>query len=232
MPKSKRERVVSLSKTRRKNEGRKDALISSIRDCVDKYERLFLLRVPFIKSKDMDMMRRRLEGRLYFLKNTLFRRAICPDDDSEHAPGLTKVSEHLSGQIIAVFTSQTDEELKPLFSYTRVMYAKEGAIAPQTIVLHREDLSDLPSSSEPYVRALGVDCKVEQGKVVVQREKTVCTEGKPVTAEEARLLKLLKFKCMNLKITPFLLWEKSSGVVTRLAEPDNMELEKDEDSVA
>ena len=185
MPKSKRERVVSLSKTRKNSVNRKDALIGAIRECVEKYDRLYLLRVRNLKSKDMDMMRKLFEGRLFVCKNSLFRAAIGATEEDEAAPGISEVVQSLRGSLVSVFTSQTDAQLAPLFAYTRVMYAKQGAVAPMTVTLHRDDLAGLDHSTEPYVRALGVDCKLERGQIVVLKEKVVCTEGKVMSANEA-----------------------------------------------
>jgi len=47
MPKSKRNKIVSLSQTKRKGHGNKEILINAIRECIDSYKYLYV----FFSSK-------------------------------------------------------------------------------------------------------------------------------------------------------------------------------------
>lgn len=67
-------------------------------------------------------------------------------------------------------------------------YARSGNAATQTVRLIAGPLPQFSHALEPQLRKLGMPTSLQRGIVTLDKDYVVCTEGTPLSPEQARLL--------------------------------------------
>lgn len=97
----------------------------------------------------------------------------------EYAENLHELSARLRGQCGLLFTNRSREEVEAFFaSYGLADYARSGSVATEDFVVPAGPLPQFNHALEPYLRSLGLPCKLDRGVVTVEREFRVCKAGK------------------------------------------------------
>ncbi|KAM4646543.1 mRNA turnover protein 4 homolog isoform 1-T1 [Amazona ochrocephala] len=92
MPKSKRDRKVSLTRTPRKGLEAKQALIAELRRCVDTYKYIFVFSVANMRNNKLKDVRNAWKhSRIFFGKNKVMMVALGREPSSEYKENLHKV---------------------------------------------------------------------------------------------------------------------------------------------
>jgi len=214
MPKSKRNRFVSLTNTRKRPFAEtKQSLINEVRECVDNYSRIFVFSVQNMRnSKLKDIRQDWKHSRFFFGKNKVMAIALGKSVEDEYKDDLHKLSDRLYGQCGLLFTNQTkDEVLKWFEGYVDTDYARSGTIATETLVLDSGPLKQFSHSLEPHLRQLGMPTTLQKGVVTLLKDYEVCREGNPLTSEQARILKLLGNEMAEFKITVEAMWANDTS---------------------
>mmetsp|Transcript_41150 Transcript_41150/g.42047 ORF Transcript_41150/g.42047 Transcript_41150/m.42047 type:complete len:216 (-) Transcript_41150:62-709(-) len=193
MPRSKRNKVVSLTKTTSKGRQLKTKLVDSLRGLLDEYSRVFVFRFQNLRAtklKDVRMQWR--ESRIFLGKNTVARKAFGNSVEEEYKDNLHSISERLTGNVGILFTNRSKEEVIRYFDeFEALEYAKAGVIPEETINIPEGPL-DFPVSMLDQFRKLGLVVEIEESKVILQNSFTVATAGVPLSPEQAKMLVHLK----------------------------------------
>lgn len=214
MPKSKRDKKVSLTKTERKGLQWKQQIVDDIRHCVEKYPNVFLFSVHNMRNNLLKELRSewKKDSRFIFGKNRVMQLALGKSDADEAEPELHKLSSRLRGQCGLLFTHKSAEDvIEWSEGYSALEYARSGFVATETIVLPEGPLEDFSHAIEPHLRALGLPTKLEKGIVTLYKEHTVCEEGKVLTPEQARILKLIAKPMATFTLEIKCCWTKENG---------------------
>ncbi|VDM38936.1 unnamed protein product [Toxocara canis] len=197
MPRSKREKEVSLTKVKKKNKESKKNLVKDIRNSVDTYTHMFVFSVENMRATKFIEVRQKFKAnsRFFFGKNNVMAVALGRDASTEYANQLHKVSKILKGQCGLMFTNADRGAVVKYFNeFKQPDYARGGQEATETIELPEGPLAQFPFSMEPQLRKLGLPVKLDKGVVTLLSNFTVCNEGDHLSAEQARILKLLGYK--------------------------------------
>ncbi|XP_050096472.1 mRNA turnover protein 4 homolog [Anopheles aquasalis] len=206
MPKSRRDKKVSLTKTDRKGLSEKQQIIEEIQTCRQKYENVFLFTVQNMRNSKLKEIRTKWKNsRFFFGKNRVMQLGLklISDEDKpgKLEAGMELLREQMVGQCGLLFTSETKETVLDWFdSYVVDEYARSGFRATQTIKLEAGPLEEFSHAMEPHLRSLGMPTKLDRGVVTLYKEYTVCEKNKVLTPEQARILKLLGKPMAKLKI--------------------------------
>lgn len=123
-----------------------------------------------------------------------------------------KLSKRLTGQVGLLFTETPKQEVLEWASkYWAVEYARGGFVATETVVLPEGPLEEFAHSMEPHLRSLGMPTKLQKGIITLYSDYTVCEEGKVLTPEQARILKLIAKPMAKFKLTMKCSWTKTDG---------------------
>eukprot|EP00762_Andalucia_godoyi_P007587 ANDGO_00849.mRNA.1 Ribosome assembly factor mrt4 len=227
MPRSKRSRVVPLTKTGKKGRERKEGLMGSIRDTFDSYKFVYVFEMENPRSSAMKDVRMEYRSSRFFLgKNKVMRLALGKTRNDAHAENTHLLSRVLRGNCGLMFSNEEpDNVIAFLSTYRPSDYAKPGFKATERVSLHR-GLIDFPVSSEPMLRSLGLPVRINKGTLELSDDYVVCEEGKPLSVEQARILKLFKkhMSVFSLKVTAF--W--SDGKFSRVSEDGEYVVEGDD----
>lgn len=213
MPKSKRDKKVSLTKTAKKGLELKQNLIEELRKCVDTYKYLFIFSVANMRnSKLKDIRNAWKHSRMFFGKNKVMMVALGRSPSDEYKDNLHQVSKKLRGEVGLLFTNRTKEEVNEWFTkYTEMDFARAGNKATFTVSLDPGPLKQFPHSMEPQLRQLGLPTALKKGVVTLLSDYEVCKEGDMLTPEQARVLKLFGYEMAEFKVTIKYMWDAQSG---------------------
>ncbi|KAH9396395.1 mRNA turnover 4 [Tyrophagus putrescentiae] len=214
MPKTKRNKVVSLTATKKKGfaEG-KAALVNELRECADQYARIFVFRVDNMRNSKLKELRTEMRySRFFFGKNKVMSIGLGRSEAEEYKEGLHQLAACLSGQCGLLFTNSSLEEITAFFSaYRQQDYARTGDIASQTVTLQAGPLTQFPHNIEPYLRELGMPTALQKGVVTLLQDFQVCRKGATLTSEQARILKLLEKKLARFEVKIDAMWSAEGG---------------------
>lgn len=213
MPKSKRDKKISLTKTSKKGLVLKQQIVEDVRNCVEKYAHIFLLSVHNMRNSKLKAIRAEWkDSRFFFGKNKVIALALGKSAENEIAQGLSKLSSALTGQCGLLFTNRTKKDvLKWMDEYQEMDYARSGFIAQETITLPEGPMPEFSHSIEPHLRQLGMPTALQKGVVTLIKEYTVCKAGQQLTPEQARILKLLDKPLATFKLIPLSVYSKKHG---------------------
>nr|ACI66337.1 mRNA turnover protein 4 homolog [Salmo salar] len=231
MPKSKRDKKVSLTKTAKKGLETKQNLIEELRKCVDIYKHLFIFSVANMRNNKLKDIRTAWKhSRFFFGKNKVMMIAIGKGPTSEYKDNLYKVSRFLRGEVGVLFTNKTKEEVQEYFSQFKEMnFARAGNKAGMAITLDEGPLEQFPHSMEPQLRQLGLPTALKKGVVTLLKDHDVCKGGDTLTPEQARILKLFGIEMAEFRVQIKCMWNSETSDFEKLAEEEEEEAMQDND---
>ncbi|XP_064597695.1 mRNA turnover protein 4 homolog [Liolophura sinensis] len=222
MPKSKRDKKVSLTQTRKKGLEWKQTFIEEIRDCCDKYARIFTFSVQNMRNVQLKTVRQEWRhSRFFFGKNKVMSLALGRSPQEEYRESLHQISRQLKGQTGLLFTNTTKEDVLKYFdSYRCLDFARSGNKATQTVVLEEGPIPEFSHSMEPQLRQLGLPTSLKRGVITLLREHQVCEEGDILTPEQARILKLFGYEMAEFHLTLEGMWTNNGTWEVFTARPE------------
>ncbi|OCL15096.1 mRNA turnover protein-like protein 4 [Glonium stellatum] len=214
MPKSKRAKVVHLSKTDKKGKELSQKLFTNVREAADSYQYIFVFSVENMRNTYLKEVRTEFaDSRIFFGKTKVMAKALGQSPSDEHLPNLSSLTLHLTGNVGLLFTSREPATVLSYFSvYSQTGYARAGIPATQTFTipagvvysrggeLAPEDDVPLPHSLEVTVRKWGMPTKLSKGKVMLDSDYTVCKDGEILNSHQTALLKLFGVAMAEFKI--------------------------------
>ncbi|KAM3922113.1 mRNA turnover protein 4 homolog [Leptodactylus fuscus] len=231
MPKSKRDKKVSLTKTAKKGLQVKQSLIEELRKCVDTYKYVFVLSVENMRNNKLKDVRNAWKhSRLFFGKNKVMTVALGKDPCDEYKDNLHKLSNCLKGEVGILFTNRTEKEVKEWFDqFKETDFARAGNKATFGVVLDEGPLEQFTHSMEPQLRQLGLPTALKKGVVTLLSDYEVCKEGDTLTPEQARILKLFGYQMAEFKVAIKSMWEAETGEFQQFVENDEMDADDNND---
>jgi len=244
MPKSKRAKVVSLTKVAKKTREQKANLISDVQANADKWKHCWLFEVGNMRNGHLKTIRKlwKDSGRMFFGRSAVMAKGLGTTVGEEHLPGLHLLSKHIKGQIGLFFTDSPPDEVTAWFDdFHPPDFARAGIRASKTITIpagpvmqhHSDPPEAMPHNEEHQLRKLGLTTSMNRGVPTLDVPHKICEEGKKLTAEQSQLLKLLGYKTVEFKVKLLGRWEKETGNVTMepVADEDDPPADESDDGV-
>jgi len=229
MPKSKRDKEVTLTKVKRKGKESKLKLVDVIRQCVDSYQNLFAFSCDNMRSSKLAALRAhfKTDGRFFFGKNKVMALALGRIPQEEYKDDLHRVAKFLTGQCGLLFTNNPVEEVVRYFkSLKEIDFARSGNVATDSVELDAGPMDQFPFNLEPQLRKLGLPTKLEKGVVTLTMDHVVCRTGDKLTPEQAKILQYLGFKMAEFRIRLLCVWSRNEDADGSSAAPTFKKLTK------
>ncbi|KAG7360255.1 ribosomal protein L10 [Nitzschia inconspicua] len=224
MPRSKRSRPVSLTKTsKRATREHKSAYVQEVRDAIDNHNHVFLFSFENMRSnkfKDIRMHFRPTSmddgppTRIFLGKNKLMQIALGKTPEDEYSDNLRHVSSKISESVGLLCTSRSKEEVVEYFhDLVEPDFARAGFVAPKDVYITNEMLSHHPVSMlEQQFRKQGLPVKIDNGKIVLLDGKTehrLCKEGETLSPEKCKALSHFGIKLSEFRVQLVCHWSKN-----------------------
>ncbi|KAG7088323.1 hypothetical protein E1B28_012332 [Marasmius oreades] len=230
MPRSKRSKLVSLTKVDKKTRSHKEAQITLIQENADKWKYCWLFEVRSFRNGHLQTVRKLWKGtaRIFFSRSALMAKALGTTPEEEHRMGIHKLAKQLEGEVGLLFTDTEPQEVIDWFAdFHPPDFARAGNVASRTVVLpagpvmqhHSDPPEPFPHNEEPQLRKLGLSTKMNRGVPTLEIPHNLCEKGKPLTAEQAQLLKLIGEKMVVFRVGLIARWDAATGEVTTLDGP-------------
>ncbi|KAJ4970657.1 hypothetical protein NE237_003756 [Protea cynaroides] len=219
MPKSKRNKVVTLSKTKKKGKERKELIVNSIRQAVDNYSSIYVFSFENMRNLKFKEFREQLKNtsRFFLGSNKVMQVSLGRSVADEIRPGIHKVSKLLRGDTGLYLTNLPKEEVQRLFEeYEEYDFARTGSTAIEKVELKEGPLDQFSHEMEPFLRKQGMPVRLNKGVVELVSDFVVCEEGNQLSPEAARILRLLGIKMATFRLQLVCRWS-----------PDDFELYKE-----
>ena len=165
MPKSKRNKLVSLTKVKKRGFEAKEVLLESVQAACDKFKYAYVLSFDNMRSVPFKHMQSDLHGQVKFFlgKNKVMMKALGVSPESEYQDNTARLSKYLTGQVCLAFTDSEPKAFeKTLAKYEVDEFAQAGAEAPFDVFLAegKEALDGYCHSMEPLLRELGLPTRL------------------------------------------------------------------------
>uniref|UniRef100_A0A7S3H0N5 Large ribosomal subunit protein uL10-like insertion domain-containing protein n=1 Tax=Spumella elongata TaxID=89044 RepID=A0A7S3H0N5_9STRA len=208
MARSKRNKIVSLTKTDAKGKDLKKKLVEVLRSAVDEYKGLYVLNFENMRAAKFREIRMDWkESKIFMGKNSIAQIALGRNPEEEYKDNLRHISKKLEGSVGLLFTNRKkDEVLKYFKNYAAADFAKAGAIPTEEIVL-QPGVLDFPVTMLDTLRKLGMVVEVDDGTVVLRSPITISSVGVPLTPEQAKILVKLDTRTIDFKVKVEASWE-------------------------
>ncbi|KAK7084773.1 mRNA turnover 4 [Halocaridina rubra] len=220
MPKSKRDKKISLTRTQKKGLEFKQNLVGVIRDCIDKYARIFVFRAHHMQTNNLkDMRLEWSHSRFFFGKNKVMALALGRTPKEEVNDNLHKVASKLCGHRGLLFTNASKNEVLEYFTKKQFPdYPHAGDIATEDVELKEGPLPQFSHSIEPHLRKLGLPTRLQRGIPELIRDHTVCKEGQSLSPDQANILRLLHIKMSLFYLEMEWCWNRLDGTLVCVCE--------------
>lgn len=228
MPKSKRNKVVALTKVKKKTRDWKEGLVTTARNFLDEYPALYLFRYENMRNDKFKELREELRETSRFVlgSNKVLRVALGKTEMDEYKTNLHMVSERIHGSMGLMFTKLPHEEVVRLFEeYEELDYARAGSRATQALQLPEGPVvgpygEPLAHTLEPTLRQNGMPTKLDKGIVKVLADYTVCNEGDRLTSQQVALLRIFEVKMAAFRMHLRCYWRADGDTFEELADDD------------
>lgn len=227
MPKSKRSKLIALTKTKKKTREDKERIGEEIKQALDTFNYAWVFSVDNMRNTFLKTIRQDWTGsRLLFGRTKVMHKVLGATPEEEYLENLHRLTKYMIGDIGLLLTNEKPEVVKEYFeSFVKEDFARAGIESPITLKippgivystggkLAPEDDVPLAHSLESTLRSLGMPTSLKNGKVELSSEYTVCTVGQVLNSKQTRLLKLFGTACSQFKVNLLAFYDKSTGEV-------------------
>ena len=205
MPKSKRSKVVALTKVKKKDRSAKENLVEQVQEALDTYKNAFVLSFANMRATPFKMLAHRMrEDSKFFLgKNKVIQIALGKTPEDEYATNSSTLAKYLRGHVCLLTTNKSRSEAEKFFAEQDFEdFATAGTEAEYTVHLAKglDTLDGYAHSLEPYLKQLGLPFKLNMQKLELLSDVYVCREGQTLNVEQCKILKLLGYKMGKFKL--------------------------------
>jgi len=179
--------VAMTVKVYRKN---KVQYFAHLEECLNKYQRAFIIHADFVGSKQISDIRIALRGKaeLVFGKNTMVRRCIRDLTADGSHPEWASIVPVMKGNLGFMFTNGPLDELQKIIKeFVKPASAKAGVIAPVDCIIPKGP-TGLDPAQTSFFQALNIATKINKGSIEIINDCKVLTAGIKVGSSEAALL--------------------------------------------
>ncbi|KAJ7795615.1 hypothetical protein B0H14DRAFT_2919012 [Mycena olivaceomarginata] len=224
MPRSKRSKLVSLTKVAKKTKEQKGAMIKDLQENAEKWKYCWLFQVGAMRNTHLKTVRKTVAkasraptARIFFGRSAVMAKALGTTPEEEHRMGIHKLAKQIQGQVGVLFTDTEPDET----------FARAGNIASRTVILPpwSHPPEPFPHNEEHQLRKLGLSTYMNKGVPSLHNPHELCKKGKPLTSEQAQLLKLIGEKMVVFRVALISRWSAATGDVVQIeGQPSSEEL--------
>lgn len=210
MPKAKRGKVVSLSKTTKKGFQLKKDLVQQVQTCVDSYDCIYVFSVENMRTQRFKEVREKLRTSRFFMgKNKVMSIGLGRTAETEYKKNLHKVTSYLSGNVGLMFTNESKETITSWFEeFKEPDFARAGNTSTEEFTISEGalDTDVFAHMMEPELRRLGLPTVLKKGIIHLERDHKVCKVGDTLSPEQCAILKKFSKQMVEFHIVLKCMW--------------------------
>ena len=205
MPKSKRNKVVALTKVKKKGREGKEALVENVQSALEEYPNAYVVSFEQMRAGPFKELAQTMksDSKFFLGKNKVVQVALGKGTEDEVADNSHLLSKYMRGQVCLLFSQKSKKDVEQALNDFQIDdFATAGSKASYTVHLEKgtDALSGFSHSMEGYFKQMGLPVKLNFGKIELLSEVYVCREGQVLNVEQAKLLKTLGHKMANFNL--------------------------------
>jgi len=173
--------------------GWKVELVNSIVDQIQKSPVIRIVSVSGVPGPQLQSIRAKLRDHLKIqvIKNNLLEIAL--KKAGEKVKGVEKLTDNIDGQMALILSHLNPFKINKLMDDTKTkMPAKGGEVSPEDIEIKAGETSFKPGPIIGELQKAGVPAAIEQGKVMIKKDKVLVKKGDIISRDLALALAKLE----------------------------------------
>lgn len=223
MGRSRRERVVALTKTRKHMLGKdkKKDIVQELRDTIDKYEHVYVFSTENMRNALLKGLRGKWnDSRFYFGRKRIIQIALGRTVEEEYLENMHKMSNQLSGNVGLLLTNRPHDEVVSFFDdYCESEYARSGFEATDDFLIPKGPIDHFEPNQVPNLRLIGLPVELKKGVVTLDNDLQVCKPGEVLTPEKAKIIELMGTKMAKFRLQLRCHYQKDGSTFEQLSDP-------------
>ena len=165
MPRSKRNKVVNLTKVKKKGRAAKEGLVANVQEALEAYQNAYVISFENMRAGPFKNLAHSMnsDSKFFLGKNKVMGVALGKTPEDEHADNAHLLNRYLHGQVCMLFSNKNVAGLEECFKTAVVDdFAVAGQSATYTVHLEKgvTALEGFGHSMEPHFRKLGMPTKL------------------------------------------------------------------------
>ncbi|MDI6805221.1 MAG: 50S ribosomal protein L10 [Candidatus Bathyarchaeia archaeon] len=168
--------------------------VEEVAQLIKRYKAIGIASLQKVRASQLQEFKKNLADKVYMrvVKNTLMRKVI---ENCKEKPNLEKLTEHLAGSNIFLFTDLNPFKLALILEKEKVRTtAKAGDIAAFDIIVPAGNTGQPPGPIISQLNAVGLPTRIEAGSVWVSKDTLVARKGDVIDERLASVLSKLGIK--------------------------------------
>ena len=185
--------------------------VEALKGYFSEYNTIAIASLEKVRASQLQRLRKKLKenANMMVVKNSIISRAVSEITEKQ---GIEKLSEHLTGPNLYLFTNLNPFKLVMLLEKSRVKAAaRAGDLAAFDVTVPSGNTGLPPGPIISQFTAVGLRTRIESGSVFVAKDTMVVKEGEPISAQLATLLAKLGIKPVEVGLTLKLVFD--DGVI-------------------
>ncbi|MGB9740173.1 MAG: 50S ribosomal protein L10 [Candidatus Bathyarchaeia archaeon] len=175
--------------------------VEKIKQLLMRYRVIGVAGLQKVRASQLQEFKKNLADKAYMkvIKNTLMRIAI---ENCKEKPELKKLSEHLTGSNVYLFTNLNPFTLALILEKGKVKTtAKAGDIAAFDVIVPAGNTGQPPGPIISQLNAAGLPTRIESGSVWISKDTLVVRKGEVIDERLASVLSKLGIKPVEAGLT-------------------------------
>ena len=189
--------------------------VKEIKELIESYDVIGVVDLLNIPARQLQEMRKSLCGNALIRLSKINLINLALEDCNKNKENIINLSEHLSGQPALIFTDMNPFRLYKILEDSKTNApAKAGSVAKDDIVVPKGDTGFQPGPFLGELQQIGANAKIDQGKIVVDKDAVVVEAGEIVSQQVASVLTRLNIKPMEVGIDLHAVFEEGAVYIT------------------
>lgn len=185
--------------------------VKEIKELIESYDVIGVVDLLNIPARQLQEMRKSLCGNALIRLSKINLINLALEDCNKNKENIINLSEHLSGQPALIFTDMNPFRLYKILEDSKTNApAKAGSVAKDDIVVPKGDTGFQPGPFLGELQQIGANAKIDQGKIVVDKDAVVVEAGEIVSQQVASVLTRLDIKPMEVGIDLHAVFEEGA----------------------
>lgn len=201
--------------------------MKELQDNSEKWRYCWLFEIGSMRNAHLKTVRKlwKDSARIFFGRSAVMAKGLGATPEQEHREGIHRLANQIKGQVGLLFTDTAPQEVIEWFAdFQQPDFARAGNLAIRTVILpagsvmrqHSDPPEPFPHNEEPQLRKLGLATSMNKGVPTLQNPHKICEKGKPLTSEQAQLLKLIGEKMVTFRVGLIARWDSMTGEVVQV----------------
>ncbi|MFW6282793.1 MAG: 50S ribosomal protein L10 [Minisyncoccales bacterium] len=191
---------------------RKKEIVKELKGLIKNSKTILVCSIKGIPASQFQEIKKSLRDyvKVKVPKKSLMTRAI---DESEKKE-IKKIKDVIEEQFTVLFSDMDGFDLASDLLKTKTpAKAKPGQEAPEDIEIQAGPTDLVPGPAVSELGAMGIQIKIEKGKINIQAPKVIAKKGEEISEQAADLMSKLDIKPFSIGFTPLVIFDNEKNTV-------------------